>query len=294
MRRWRSLGFVPLALLLVLLVHNLSGEREAVPKDQAGPGHLNKASITKAPIKRPERLLDGRITVIPLYKFGDLPARAPKTNVNKPRFDIKKKPPPSKPKVRRNPKPVQQQKPFVAATAPANPKPVAPQGARDGGRPVLVASYDLIGFERYLDVVESVGRFFVLLKRNGGTKIGPPVSLLLGSTLPQEQQPGAGLATARPHLVSDEKVKQRLLGIRLPSDAYSDRVALLFTMSFDRTLWIAVDKALRRKKLTLPQVAEVNGHYIRGVEGIFLKFDTARLRHNGGYVRLNDAIRVTL
>ncbi len=293
MKRWRFIGFVPLALLLVFFVYDLSSERVPPIKNQFGQSKSSKTYRTKAFKTIPDRLLDGRVSIVPLYRIGDLPSRTQAKTEKELPPSTKINPSGNKSKVRPHPRKTKQGK-QTTRSSPSTPNPQIPQGNQEGDRPTLIASYDQIGFDRYLDIIESVGRFFVLLNRNGETKIGPPVSLLLRSTLPLEKHPGKGLAKTRPHLVSDVKVQQRLTTMRLPTNAYSDRVALLFTEKFDRSLWAGVTKALQREKISLPQVLEVNGHYVRGLKGYFLKFDTARLRHNRGYIRLNDAVRVKL
>ena len=287
-RQWRSLGFVALALLLVLFVQDLSIKNRTVPNEQVGGNPVLQPSTKKIAEKVTERLLAGPVTEIPLYEGGDLPTSKPiKKKVVKRRPSTKTKQSPPKPAPRR--RPVQIEAPVIG------PEPSASlEGSEEAVRPVLVASYDQIGFARYLEVVERVGRFFVLLKREGSAKIGPPVSLARRMTLRRNQNLTAGLAIERPHLVSDRDVRLRLREIQLPIRAYSDRVALLFREKFDQSLWFAVGNALRKKKLALWQVDEVKGHYVLRSGSIFLEFDSAQLKEDGGYVALSDAVRVAL
>lgn len=290
-RHWRSLGFVPLALLLVLIVHDLSVNRRVIPVDQVGARSVPKPTVAAPSHKPAKRLLAGPVTEIPLYEGGDLLApRAMKKKAAKP-LTVPK----AKPVVRRKAKSpprekLAQMKVTVSSTAPT----MDQAGSEGAGRPVLIASYDEIGFARYLEVIESVGRFFVLLRSDGSTKIGPPVSLARRSTIPYGRSPTVGLATERPHLVSDRDVRRRLREMSLPRHAFEDRVALLFKDGFDRTLWAAVGDALRRRKLTLGQVEEVKGHYVLRSGVIHLEFDNAELKEDGGYVPLSEAIRVKL
>ena len=250
-RQWRSLGFVALALLLVLFVQDLSIKNRAIPEQQFGGASAGRPSNKKTPQAVAKRLLAGPVTEIPLYESGDLPTRRPiKKKVAKPLPTAKIKYAPPKPLPRLRPAPMMAP---VVGLEPA----ASLEGSNTSVRPVLVASYDQIGFARYLEVVESVGQFFVLLKWNGSTKIGPPVSLARRISLRRNQNPTAGLAIERPHLVSDRDVRLRLREMQLPSGAYSDRVALLFRARFDRTLWSAVGDALRKKKLALRQVEEL-------------------------------------
>ena len=287
-RQWRSLGFVALALLLVLFVQDLSIKNRTVPNEQVGGNPVLQPSTKKLAEKVTERLLAGPVTEIPLYEGGDLPTSKPiKKKVVKRRPPTETKQSPPKPAPRRRPAPIKA--PVIG------PEPAASlEGSEEAVRPVLVASYDQIGFARYLEVVETVGRFFVLLKREGSAKIGPPVSLARRMTLRRKQNPTAGLAIERPHLVSDRDVRLRLREMQLPIRAYSDRVALLFREGFDRSLWFAVGNALRKKKLALSQVDEVKGHYVLRSGSIFLEFDSAQLKEDGGYVALSDAVRVAL
>ena len=73
-----------------------------------------------------------------------------------------------------------------------------------------------------------------------------------------------------------------------------EKVALLLYVGFDRSLWSAIGAALHRKNLALHQVEEVKGHYVLRSGSIFLEFDSAQLKEDGGYVALSDAVRVTL
>ena len=287
-RHWRSLGFVALALLLVLLVQDLSVKNRVVPSEQVGGGSVVPPPTAKASEKVAERLLAGPVTEIPLYEGGDLPARRPtKKKLAKTLSTTKIQLSPVKSVPRRRPAPMKTPVIIPETTA-------SLEGSEEAVRPVLVASYDQIGFSRYLEVVESVGRFFVLLKREGSAKIGPPVSLARRTTLPRDQNPTAGLAIERPHLVRDRDVRRRLQEMHLPTNAYSDRIALLFRVRFDRTLWFAVGNALHKKKLALRQVEEVKGHYILRSGSIYLEFDSALLKEDGGYVLLSDVVRVAL
>jgi hypothetical protein len=300
-RYWRSLGFVPLALLLVLVVHDLSVNKRAVPLDQVGARLAPKPTAVRPSANTADRLLTGSVTEIPLYEGGDLPARpAKKKEVAKPRPMPKMKPAPVKPApvkvvARQKAALPSREKPVQAKAVVEDPAPTKGRTGSEGAvRPVLVASYDEIGFARYLEVIESVGRFFVLLRLEGSTKIGPPVSLAQRLTIPYRQSPTAGLATERPHLVSDRDVRRRLREMHLPRHAFEDRVALLFKDAFDQSLWAAVGDALRRRKLTLGQVEEVRGHYVLRSGIIHLEFDNAQLKEDGGYVPLSETIRVKL
>jgi hypothetical protein len=287
-RYWRSLGFVPFALFLVLLVHDLSVKNGMVPNDQVGGNSVLSSSTASKTPRHAERLLAGSVTEIPLYESGDLPARQPAKKKVVKRLSVKNiKPMPAK--QTEPPEPVPK---MAVATSP--PPAGSITGSEGASRPVLVASYDQIGFGRYLEVIESVGRFFILLKSDGSTKIGPPVSLAHRFTLPHREGATAGLAIERPHLVRDRAVRRRLREMRLPENAYADRVALLLRVGFDRALWFAVSNALRQKSLALRHVEEVSGHYVLRSGIIYLKFDGALLKAGQGYVPLKDMIRVKL
>jgi hypothetical protein len=71
-QRWRSLGFVPLALLLVVVVHDLSVSKRVIPVDQVGARSVPKPTATAPSYKSAKRLLAGPVTEIPLYEGGDL------------------------------------------------------------------------------------------------------------------------------------------------------------------------------------------------------------------------------
>ena len=163
-----------------------------------------------------------------------------------------------------------------------------------GQRPVLEVSYDGIGFERYLDVISWVGRFFVLLRARSGVALGPEVSFQHGILVPRSDRDVEVLAIGRPHLVSDAKIRARLATMRLPKKALDDRVVLVLTKPFDAELWEVIRKSAAKRGLALDEIALIKGAYVKARGGIFLRLDKAVTRTGKHEVALNRRLRISL
>ena len=164
----------------------------------------------------------------------------------------------------------------------------------EGRRPVLEVSYDDIGFERYLDVIGWVGRFFILLRDRNGVALGPEVSFQHGVLVPRNEGDIDVLAIRRPHLVSDARIKARLATMRLPEKALDDRVVLVLTKPFDAELWEAMRKSAAKRGLALNEIALIRGAYVEGRGGTFLHLDKAITRTGKREVALNRRLRISL
>ena len=79
-----------------------------------------------------------------------------------------------------------------------------------GDRPTLEVGYGDIGFDRYIDVMERVGRLFVLIDDEGQIKLGPEVSLKRKKRLGERGIDEGRFALDRPHLISDPFIKNLL------------------------------------------------------------------------------------
>ena len=163
-----------------------------------------------------------------------------------------------------------------------------------GRRPVLEVSYDDIGFERYLDVIGWVGRFFILLRDRNGVALGPEISFQHGVLVPRNEGDIEVLAIRRPHLVSDARIKARLATMRLPEKALDDRVVLVLTKPFDAELWEAIRKSVAKRGLALDEIALIRGSYVEARDGIFLRLDKAIIRTGKREVVLNRRLRISL
>ena len=161
-------------------------------------------------------------------------------------------------------------------------------------RPVLEVDYQDIGFDRYLDVIERVGRFFVLIETGDGARLGPEVSLRAGVIVRTSGYDMDVLASARPHLVSDPVIQKRLAAIGLPAGAHGDRLVLMLTKPFDSLLWDTIRESLLEKGLALNDTAQVKGAYEEGRNGMFLRLDSAVARVDGREYPLNMKLRVSL
>jgi hypothetical protein len=278
-KRMRTILFAILAILLVVGVNHLSTRPDAEHhQDQ-------KTSKSAKPI--PDALeqsahkpkANGRL--IPLYGAGDLFVQK-SPEVKKIQRPVKKQ----KPRRRAKNKP---QRPKKMAKTP----PLAASSVLDGDRPVLDVAYEGIGFTRYLDVIERVGRLFILIDNDGSPRLGPEISLKR-RILHQSPSDMSLLATKRPHLVSDHKVGDRLTSINIPDDALEDSVVLILTKPFDDLLWDTIADALEHHRLQLNQVSQITGAYAGGKGGVFLNFKSAIVKGTGKRIRLRRKLRVSL
>jgi hypothetical protein len=162
-----------------------------------------------------------------------------------------------------------------------------------GNRPALEVAYDEIGFTRYLDVIERVGRLFVLVETENGARLGPEISLKRLSVYPRGADMTV-LAVKRPHLVSDERIRDRLAMIKIPHEAFNDSVVLILTKPFDDLLWDTIKDAIGKHGLKLHQVSQIIGDYAEGRNGVFLKLNSVVVKGTGKLVRLNRKLRVSL
>ena len=267
--RWRSFWFFVLAIAFVIWIDRISIHART-PHSQASAAQAAKKSDKKTPPSSTSTPTAGA-QLVPLYPKGDLFVR----KANKP----KAKPKPKRPKK-------------VAANKKRKPSPL-PTPNRDGDRPVLEVGYDQIGFVRYLDVIERVGRFFVLLRTEKGPNLGPEVAFSNG-VLSTHKSDLSMLAADRPHLVSDPKIQERLATIELPLGAINDSVVLMLNKPFDALLWDTISETLSRRGFSLKQVRLISGAYVIGKDGIFLNLDNAITKDGKRRIPLNRRLRVSL
>jgi hypothetical protein len=283
-KRMRTILFAILAILLVIGVNHLStrpdSEHHQDQKTSKSAKPIPDASEQSA--HKPKN--SGRL--IPLYGAGDLfVQKSPETKKN-PKPVIKRK---AQQRSRRKPTKDKPQHPKETA----NILPLAASPVLDGDRPVLDVAYEGIGFTRYLDVIERVGRLFILIDNEGSPRLGPEISLKR-RILHQRPSDMSLLATNRPHLVSDHKVGDRLASINIPDDALEDSVVLILTKPFDDLLWDTIADALDHHRLQLNQVSQITGAYAGGKGGVFLDFKSATVKGTGKRIRLSRKLRVSL
>ena len=271
-RRWRFFWLVPLALLLVGGVERLSSRTADLGEQAADATSPSRAADSPASHKARNSRKSARL--VTLYPAGSLAVAKPKPAGAKVR---------ERKKTRRD----------AGKPAPAKPgSPLSLEG--EGKRPVLEVDYQEIGFDRYLDVIERVGRFFVLIETGDGAGLGPEVSLRAGAIVRTSGHDMDVLASTRPHLVSDPGIQERLAAISLPAGAHGDRLVLMLTKPFDSLLWDAIRESLSEKGLALNDIAQVKGAYEEGRNGVFLRFDSAVARADGREYPLHAKLRVSL
>ena len=271
-RRWRFFWLVPLALLLVGGVERLSSRTPELDEQAADAASPSRAADSPASAKARNSRKSARL--VALYPAGSLAVAKPK---------------PAGAKVRERKKMKRAARKPIPAKPGSPPSPVV-----EGKRPVLEVDYQDIGFDRYLDVIERVGRFFVLIETGDGARLGPEVSLRAQAVVRTGGHDMDVLASARPHLVSDPGIQVRLAAIGLPADARGDRLILLLTKPFDSLLWDTIREALSKKGLALNDIAQVRGAYEEGRNGVFLRLDSAVARADGREYPLHGTLRVSL
>lgn len=224
--------------------------------------------------------------LVPLYPAGSLSVEVP---------------PESPSSVEKNEKRVPAQP--AKATTPTPPPSAAklpnlapPTVSLNGELPALEVDYREIGFNRYLDVSERIGRFFVLVEgENGRTMRGPEVSLIRGVVSQTTAAELATLATHRPNLVSgDPMIRQRLSTIQLPPGTRTDSLILYLTKPFDSVLWGAIADTVAKQGLELADVDRISGRYVLDRRGVSLRLESAILRKNGRALELGRLVKVTL
>ena len=246
--RWRTWLFVVLAVLMVALVYQVSDRVAQARLKERNTLDLANAQVSKPPLPKSEPT--PTITTVPLYTDGSLFAKPKKKKTKKRK--AKKRP------VRIVRKAALPQR-FKPVTTPDQIK----------SAPTLVVDYKRIGFRRYLDVIESVGRFFTMKETENGSRLGSEISLKLGRVISRVTDLSV-LAIKRPHLVSDKKIQDRLALIDLPDGTLNDRVVLALVKSFDAALWNTILRTLQLSNLHITQISQINGTYIERDGSVFL------------------------
>jgi len=283
--RWRIFWFVILALILVVGI-----DRVAVRIDPEHHQAQEKRDPAKPVADKSSARSSGTMATalfVPLYAAGDLfvPAAPEPRKVRKKAIKKKTK----KPSKVNRPKPATK----VRNATSRNRPPSLATRKLDGDRPQLEVAYDKIGFSRYLDVIERVGRLFVLVNTGSGPRLGPEISLKRRLIYPRSADMSV-LAVKRPHLVSDDRILGRLEKIAIPDDALADSVVLILTRPFDSLLWDTITETLKQRGLRLDQVSRIKGVYVEGSRGVFLRLDSVVVRATGKQVRLDQKLRVSL
>ena len=271
---------------LAILALFLFGASRFLPTSSTEPQHqrTEKSSPTAKQDFRAQPKKNSHkssIRLVRLYPAGTL--KLPKT-------EQLKKP---KPKEAKN-SPDRESSATKASAAKPTTKPISASLEREGDRPVLEVSYDEIGFNRYLDVIEAVGRIFLLFDDGSNMALGPEVSLKSLSVFGPVASTSQYLAFERPHLVSDPFIHDLLTVMDLPKDALNDRIVLLFNRPFDNMLWDLIRETAADNNLPISKIARISGSYVTQRNGVFLKLDHAVLRNSNKTIPFARQIRVTL
>lgn len=298
--------FVLLVILSALLVAVVGAFNAPILRHEQSTAR-GEAQKQKTPYAAPTvpSLPKYSARLVPLYKAGSIyvaenePRRKlkipPKKTRPKKRLSKKREEPPVVNKITVTPRKTVTKKPAKPRTqqSPIS-KPQLSSTERDGDRPILDVNYDEIGFEKYLDIIERVGRLYVLISTPDGLKLGPQVSLKDKALVPGGKMDVDDFALDRPHLVSDPHIQERLMEVNLPEGASNESVVLLLTKPFDSVLWDAISATISQSGLVLGAVAQIKGAYVEGGRGVFLRLDQAVPKSGRGEVALNRKVRVTL
>jgi hypothetical protein len=253
---------------------------------------VNQAKINR---KREDSSTSQEVRVVTLYPAGSISVRKPPPKEKPPVRKVKaQRKRVEAPKKKTNP-PKVQVKATPTKTKPPPEKDV-PHVSRTytGERPKLEVGYDYIGFNRYIDVMERVGRLFVLIEDGDKVKLGPEVSLIRKTILGDRGIEKEQYAVDRPHLISDPFIGELLTELDLPETALKDRVVLLFESPFDDLLWDVIASVAAAKNIPLGSIMQVSGDYIEQGDGIFLKLTHAVIKDTLKEMPFNRSIRVSL
>ena len=266
-RRWRFVLLAALALVLVGGVERLASRTDE-PDDRTAQA---ASQATSQAARNESRTSRKSARLVPLYPVGNL-------YVSKPEPKTPQLPPAEN---------------RAAASPPPEDAPSPPSPELEGERPVLEVGYEEIGFDKYLDIIERVGRFFVLTETENGVRLGSEVSLREGTVLPSNAIDMDVLATNRPHLVSDPRIQERLAAIDLPPGAHDDSVVLILKKPFDSVLWDIIEEAVSGRGLALDEIARIRGAYEENAKGVFLRLDAAVTKADGREIPLGRKVKVT-
>ena len=253
---------------------------------------VNQAKINR---KREHSSTSQDVRVVTLYPAGSISVRKPPPKEKLPVRKVKAQ----KKKVEASKKKTKPLK-VLAKTTPTKTKPPpekdVPHVSRTytGERPKLEVGYDYIGFDRYIDVMERVGRLFVLIEDGDKVKLGPEVSLIRKTILGDRGIEKEQYAVDRPHLISDPFIGELLTELDLPETVLKDRVVLLFESPFDDLLWDVIASVAAAKNIALGSIMQVSGDYIEKGDGIILKLTHAVIKDTLEEMPFNRSIRVSL
>jgi len=283
--------------LLAMLTVLLFGVSEWLPKymvtahkqTQKAVTPTNKpiSALERQGINKPEASSRPRATVVTLYPAGSLNIKKPKPKSKTAKKKTKVKPP--KPHIQAIKTPTPQRKPTPETKD-------IPRINRtyDGDRPTLEVGYEEIGFDRYIDVMERVGRLFSLLDEGGRVTLGPEVSLKRKALLGDRGIEDERYALNRPHLIADPFIESLLINLDLPTTALKDRVVLVFNRPFDNLLWDVIGDVASSYDLNLTNISQLSGKYVDRENGIYLQFTGAMMKDTRKVIPFNRSIRVTL
>lgn len=274
-KNFRFVAFVVLAIFVIVALerttmqfldqeHHLSSEKMLIPE------------VAKIKQRKQKMHSVQNSWIIPTYPIGDLSII--KTKEKKPPLKFFKK------ETKKTKRPAKKKMTKI-------PKRFSPK--RDGDFPTLEVGYEAIGFSDYLNAIERVGHFFLISNTGTGTKISSEISLK-SQTVYRHKIDLTTLAVKRPHLVSDNMIKERLSAFSLPEDVQTDSIILVFSKPFDDLLWNTIAKALSKRKLSLSEVSRVDGGYVKVREDIFLLIRSAINKKTGESVLLNQRLRISL
>ncbi len=268
----RYLWFVPFALLLIGAAEWISGKTDTF-RSAVLQGAVEGAPPAAIASSRDEPLAVTRL--VPVYDLGSLAGQPVEPEAQQ-----------ADPRVEDAPE---------AAPAENENAPPVPPLAENADGPVLTVGYEEIGFDRYLEIVESIGRFFVAVRTDDGLRLGPGITFRRGTRLlPDALTTMKHLATQHPHMVSDAQIAARLSGADLPENALQESLILLMTRPFDNLMWSVIQKEVGRYSLSPDEISAIRGAYEVDGDGAYLRLQSATVRSDGRTIKLDRRLRVAL
>lgn len=264
-------------VLVISLIVGLQSFNKVDKKDENQVTEISKEHESKTNTRRfIQKQHDFAASIIPLYKSGNLitHSRPQKKTLTK----------------KTNAKKAKKSK---LENSPIGNRTTKKSENLPGNRPVLDVSYSNIGFQRYVELIERKGKLFLLINKDGKLTIGPAITLNENKIL-RLNNDTSRLAVSRPHMISDNMIKEKLANIDIPENALSESVVLIFHKPFDAVLWDTIEDALDRVKISMEEVSQVSGEYVYEKNRIMLKLRNAKLKTNGNLIPLKTAMMVSI
>ena len=192
----------------------------------------------------------------------------------------------TKPKPESKPFTTTQRKPDIAP----QPRVTSTKAKTENTRPQFLLGYREIGLERYLQVVERIGKLHLILYNGETQRFGPEISFVTRKIDPNGVDK-ENLAVDRPYLVTDRGLPRYLGLFQLPMGTLKGQLVLFLNKSFDKLLWKTLTTKLHLKKYRLSDIASVKGEYLSEAQNIHIFLDHAKTK-KGTTIEIGSALDI--